>query len=165
MFTRSGSTWTQTAQLAGANTSTLDSFGLSVAVSGSGTTVAAGSPSSNGGDGSAYVFTESGGTFTQASQVLPPAGTSEASAGTSIGMSSDGSTVAFGAPTLNFAGGVFAATETNGTWALTATDIPPNLAEDADLGHGATAVAGDASAIISGAASDGNGEAFVFPVS
>ena len=79
VFTRSGSTWTQTAQLAGANTSTLDSFGLSVAVSGSGTTVAAGSPWSNGGDGSAYVFTESGGTFTQASQVLPPAGTSEAS--------------------------------------------------------------------------------------
>ena len=80
-------------------------------------------------------------------------------------MSSDGSTVAFGAPTLNFAGGVFAATETNGTWALTATDIPPNLAEDADLGHGATAIAGDASAIISGAASTGTARPSYSPVS
>jgi hypothetical protein len=170
VFTKSGSTWNQTAQLTGANTAASDNFGLSVAVSGSGTTVAAGSPASNGGDGSAYVFTESGGTFTQASQVLPPAGTSGASAGSNIGMSSDGTVVALGAPRLNNgAGAVFVATENNGAWALTATDTQPNPVSDDELGGGlgSTAVAGNGSAIVSGARGrDGDvGAAFLFPVS
>jgi hypothetical protein len=169
VFTKSGDTWAQTAQLAGANTAAGDNFGFTVAVSRNGATVAAGSPASNGGDGSAYVFTRSGGTFTQASQVLPPAGTSGAAAGQSIGISSDGSVLAFGAGHLNqFAGAVFVATKTNGTFAVTATDTAPNPVPDNELGfpNVSTAVAGNGSAIISGAPGRNGqtGAAFVFPV-
>ena len=170
VFTKSGTTWTHTARLIGANTAAPDNFGITVAVSGSGTTVAVGSPSSNGGDGSAYVFTKSGRTFTQASQVLPPAGTSGAGAGQSIGISSDGSVVAFGAGQLNHdAGAVFVATQTKGIFAVTATDTAPNPAPGDELGfvNVSTAVAGNGSAIISGArgANNQTGAAFVFPVS
>lgn len=171
VFTKAGATWKQTAQLVGNNTAAGDNFGFTVAVSGSGTTVAAGSPSSNGNDGSAYVFTKSGGTFTQASQVLPPAGTtSGAQAGQSVGISSDGSVVAIGAGRQNQdAGAVFVATKKKGTFAVTATDTAPNPAPGDELGftNVSTAVAGDGSAIISGArgANGQIGAAFVFPAS
>jgi len=76
---------------------------------------------------SAYVFTKSRGTFKQASQVLPPAGTSDAEAGQSVGISSNGSVVAFGAGHLHQdAGAVFVATKTNGIFAVTATDTAAN---------------------------------------
>jgi hypothetical protein len=104
-----------------------------------------------------FVFTESGGTFTEASEVLPPANTTNAAfaAGSNIGMSADGSTIAFGAPTATAgsafeSGEVFVATETNaGTWALTATDAKPNPVSDDDLGGGdqSVAVAGNGTAI------------------
>jgi hypothetical protein len=124
-----------------------------------------------------FVFTESGGTFTEASEVLPPANTTNAAfaAGSNIGMSADGSTIAFGAPTATAgsafeSGGVFVATETNaGTWALTATDAEPNPVSDDDLGGGdqSVAVAGNGTAIVAGAraANGQTGQAVVFPVS
>lgn len=83
-----------------------------------------------------FVFIESAGTFTEASEVLPPANTTNAAfaAGSNIGMSADGSVIAFGAPTAGAGAGaalesaeVFVATETNaGTWALSGTDNEPN---------------------------------------
>jgi hypothetical protein len=138
MFTKSGTTWTRTARLVGANTAASDNFGFTVAVSRSGTTMAVGSPSSNGGDGSAYVFNKSRGTFKQASQMLPPAGTSHAEAGQSVGISSDGSVVAFGAGHLHQdAGAIFVASKTNGIFAVTATDTVDAGQEDAVVrGHG-----------------------------
>jgi hypothetical protein len=123
------------------------------------------------------VFTESGGTFTEASEVLPPANTTNAAfaAGSNIGMSADGSVIAFGAPTASAgaaleSGEVFVATETDaGTWALTGTGNEPNPVSDDDLGGGdqSVAVAGNGSAIMAGAraANGQTGQAFVFPVS
>ncbi len=107
----------------------------------------------------------------------PPANTTIAAdaAGTNIGMSADGSVIAFGAPTATAgpaleSGEVFVATETStGTWALTGTDTSPNPVADDDLGGGdqSVAVAGNGSAIVAGAhaANGQTGEAFVFPVS
>ena len=170
VFTKSGTSWTRTAQLVGANTAAGDNFGFTVAVSGNGAIVAVGSPSSNGNDGSAYVFTRCCGTFKQTSQLLPPAGSTGGEAGQSIGISADGSVVAFGAGHLNQdAGAVFVATRTNGVFAVTATDTAPNPVPDDDLGftNVSTAVAGNGSAIISGARGRNGqtGAAFVFPVS
>jgi FG-GAP repeat len=170
VFTKAAgaSTWTQTAQLHGG--------GDSVAVSSNGTIVAAGQTGINNLNGAVFVFTESGGTFTEASEVLPPANTTNAAfaAGSNIGMSADGSTIAFGAPTATAgtafeSGEVFVATETNGTWALTGTDAEPNPVSDDDLGGGdqSVAVVGNGSAIVAGAraANGQTGQALVFPVS
>jgi FG-GAP repeat protein len=169
VFTKAGgaSTWTQTAQLPGG--------GSSVAVSSKGTIVAAGQTGINNLNGAVFVFTKSGGTFTEASEVLPPPNKKRAAldAGASIGMSADGSIIAFGAPTANAgsvkeAGAVFVATETNGTWALTGTDTEPHPARGDDLGggDGSVAVTGSGSAIVAGArVADNTGQADVFRVS
>jgi FG-GAP repeat len=163
------SAWTQTAQLAGG--------GDSVAVSRTGTIVAAGQAGINNLNGAVFVFTKSGGTFTQASEVLPPKNKTRAAfaAGSSIGMSADGSIIAFGAPTATAgtafeSGEVFVATETSaGTWARTGTDAEPHPVSDDDLGGGdqSVAVAGNGSAIVAGAraANGQTGQAIVFPVS
>jgi hypothetical protein len=161
------SAWTQTAQLHGG--------GDSVAVSSEGTIVAAGQSGINNLNGALFVFTKSGGTFTEASERLPPANKTKAAfgAGANIGMSADGSIIAFGAPTANAgtvgeAGAVFVATETNGTWALTGTDTEAHPASGDDLGggDGSVAVAGSGSAIVAGArVADSTGQAVVFPVS
>ena len=162
------SAWTQTAQLPGG--------GDSVAVSSNGTIVAAGQAGINNLNGAVFVFTKSGGTFTKASTVLPPKNTTIAAfaAGTNIGMSNDGSLIAFGAPTANAgavgeAGAVFVATKTHGTWALTGTDTEPHPASGDDLGggDGSVAVAGNGSAIVAGAraAHGQTGQAVIFPVS
>lgn len=102
--------------------------------------------------------------------VRPIAGTSGAAAGQSTGISSDGSVLAFGAGHLNqFAGAVVVATQTNGTFAVTATDTAPNPVPDDELGfpNVSTAVVGNGSAIISGAPGRNGqtGAAFVFLVS
>jgi hypothetical protein len=169
VFTKAAgaSTWTQTAQLHGG--------GSSVAVSGSGTIIAAGQTGLNNDNGEVFVFTESGGTFTTASEVLPPANTTKAAfgAGESVGISSSGSVIAFGAPTATAgsafeSGEVFVATETNGTWALTGTDTEASPVSDDNLGGGdqGVAVAGNGTAIVAGAdAAGGTGQADVFPVS
>jgi hypothetical protein len=95
VFTKASgaSTWTQTA--------TLNGGGDSVAVSSNGAIVAAGQAGINNLNGALFVFKESGGTFTEASEVLPPANTSRAAdaAGSNVGMSASGSVIAFGAPT------------------------------------------------------------------
>ena len=162
-------TWTQTAQLHGG--------GDSVAVSGTGTVIAAGQAGINNLNGAVFVFTESGGTFTQASEVLPPANTTRAAfaAGTNVGMSADGTVIAFGAPTATAgtafeSGEVFVATKTTtGTWALTGTDTEPSPASDDDFGGGdqSVSVAGNGSAIVAGAraANGETGLAVVFPMS
>ena len=169
VFTKAAgaSTWTQTAQLHGG--------GDSVAVSSNGEIVAAGQTGINNLNGAVFVFTKSGGTFTQASEVLPPANKTKAAfaAGSNIGMSASGSIIAFGAPTATAgnafeSGEVFVATETKtGTWKLTATDAEPNPVSDDDLGGGdqSVSVAGNGTAIVAGAraANGQTGQAIVFP--
>jgi FG-GAP repeat len=171
VFTKpaAASAWTQKAQLPGG--------GDSVAVSGNGTIVAAGQAGINNLNGAVFVFTKSGGTFTQASEVLPPKNKTKAAfaAGSNIGMSADGSIIAFGAPTATAgtafeSGEVFVATETSaGTWKLTGTDAEPHPVSDDDLGGGdqSVAVAGNGSAIVAGAraANGQTGQAIIFPVS
>jgi hypothetical protein len=169
VFTKpaAASAWTQTAQLPGG--------GDSVAVSSKGTIVAAGQTGLNNLNGEVFVFTKSGGTFTEASTVLPPKNKASAAfgAGANIGMSADGSVIAFGAPAANAgavgeAGAVFVAMETNGTWALTSTDTErhPGSGDDLGGGDGSVTVAGNGSAIVAGArVADATGQADVFPVS
>jgi FG-GAP repeat len=171
VFTKpaSASTWRQTAQLPGG--------GDSVAVSSTGTIVAAGQAGINNLNGAVFVFTKSGGTFTQASEVLPPKNKTKAAfaAGTNIGMSADGAIIAFGAPTATAgaafeSGEIFVATETSaGTWTRTGTDAEPHPVSDDDLGGGdqSVAVTGNGSAIVAGAraANGQTGQAIVFTVS
>jgi len=67
VFTGSGNTWTEQAKLVGTDYSGTykPQQGTSVALSADGNTAIVGGPLDNGGVGAAWVFTRSGGTWTQ----------------------------------------------------------------------------------------------------
>jgi FG-GAP repeat len=65
MFTRSGSSWRQTAKLIGTGTAGVARQGYSVAISGDGRTVMVGGPYDAGGAGAAWVFARSSNNWSQ----------------------------------------------------------------------------------------------------
>jgi len=69
VFTGSGSTWTQQAELTGSDEMQGWNFGASVALNANGQTAVVGAPAP--GAGSAYVFAGSGSTWTQQSELTP----------------------------------------------------------------------------------------------
>jgi FG-GAP repeat len=112
IFTRSGTTWTQQAYLKPTNTGSRDYFGIYVDLSGDGNTLLVsasyedgaatgvnGNQSSNASfdSGAAYVFTRSGGTWSQRAYLKASNTEADDRFGSAIAISRDGSTVAVGA--------------------------------------------------------------------
>jgi len=133
IFTKSGSTWTQTQELTASDAAPGNEFGWSVAISGS--TVAVGSPGTYYGIGNAYVFTESGGIWTQQGEFNNTSGTDSATGGDKFGYSvvTSGSLVMVGADGHSArTGAVYVYADNAGTWSpqtvLTAADgIPSDM--------------------------------------
>jgi hypothetical protein len=103
VFTRSGGGWRQQAKLVGATTDYgggLWSQGASVAVSADGNTAIIGGPSDNRTTGAVWVFTRSGGVWTQQGNKLVGSGAGEpplpAGQGMSVALSADGNTAIIG---------------------------------------------------------------------
>lgn len=98
VFTRSGTTWTQQAQLIAADGAASDFFGSSVAVSGDTAIVGASRVviGANDRQGAAYVFTRAGTTWTQRAKLVASDGTSFDGLGSSVAI--DGSTALAGTP-------------------------------------------------------------------
>jgi len=112
VFTRSGSTWSQQAYVKASNTEANDQFGISVALSGDGNTLAVGAnqeasnangiggnPADNsaGASGAVYVFTRSGSTWSQQAYVKASNTGTNDQFGISVALSGDGNTLAVGA--------------------------------------------------------------------
>jgi hypothetical protein len=93
IFTRSGTTWTQQAQLNAASGATNDQFGVSVALGGAGDTAIVGAylddVGANSNQGAAYVFTRSGSTWTQQAQLNATGGAADDRFGYSVSLSGD----------------------------------------------------------------------------
>ncbi len=100
VFTCSGSTWTQQAQLTGGSEDSGEGhFGASVALSSDGSTAVIGAPGDSGEAGAAWIFTRSGSTWTRQARLTD--GTEESADGqfgASVALSADGSTALIGAP-------------------------------------------------------------------
>jgi hypothetical protein len=89
VFTKSGSTWYQQAELKGPDTVAGDAFGSSVAISGS--VIVVGAPKHHGGGvtGAAYIFTKSGTSWTRSLEVhVTNAGISVAADATTVAVGS-----------------------------------------------------------------------------
>ena len=112
VFTRTGSAWSQQAYVKASNTEADDTFGMSVAMSGDGNTLAVGARQEHsnatgiGGNqadnsalysGAVYVFTRSGSTWTQQAYVKASNSGLNDRFGTSVALSGDGNTMAVGA--------------------------------------------------------------------
>ena len=107
VFTRSGGTWTQQgAKLAGSGAVGSSSQGWGVALSGDGNTALIGGPGDNHGLGAAWVFTRSGGTWTQQGSKLAGSGAIGSSGqGQSVALAGDGNTALIGGPGDNGSAG------------------------------------------------------------
>jgi hypothetical protein len=108
VFTRSGSTWKQQAELLGSKKPRPDSFGSSVALSADGNTALVGAFRAGESRGAALVFTRSGSHWAQQGKTLT--GRDEVRSGefgNTAALSADGNTAVVGAP--NDKGGVGAA--------------------------------------------------------
>ena len=100
VFTKSGSTWSRTAELTASDGAAGDTLGNSVAVSASGLTIAAGAPVHTDQQGAVYVFTNSGSKWSQAAKLTVSSGAAnfQEFLGWSVALSADGSTLVSGAP-------------------------------------------------------------------
>jgi hypothetical protein len=98
VFTRSVSGWVERARLSGGGESGAGQFGASVAVSGDGATVLVGAPYNGGAVGGVWVFTRSGGTWSQQGPALSSSEeVGPGQLGSSVALSADGNTALVGA--------------------------------------------------------------------
>jgi hypothetical protein len=119
VFTRAGGIWTQQGpKLTGAGEIGEGGFGTSVALSGDGNTALIGAPGDNGREGAAWVFTRSGGAWTQQGEKLTGAGaTASPWFGYTVALSGDGKTALIGGwLDSNWKGAVWVFTRSGSTW-------------------------------------------------
>lgn len=125
VFTRSGTTWTQQQKLTQSNGATNDLFGCAVALSGDGNTALIGAYADDIGanvdQGSATVFTRSGGVWTQQQTLVQSNGEGFDWFGFSVSLSGDGNTALIGAlqdtiNTINSQGSATIFTRSGATW-------------------------------------------------
>jgi len=167
VFTRSGTTWSQQAQLTGGEEVGAGHFGRSVALSADGETALIGGGSDKGGHGAAWVFTRSGTAWTQQGEKLRGGGESHVGYfGKSVALSSDGNTALIGGPgDARRAGAAWVFTRSGTTWTQQGSKLTGGGEEIGEGRFGfSVALSGDAStALIGGRGDNGNlGAAWVF---
>ncbi len=154
VFTKTGSTWIQGAELTASDAAAGDWFGGSVAVDG--TSAVVGAPAHASNSGSAYVFSGTAG-WSQVGELTDSG--SPGDLGYAVAIS--GSTAVVGAPgNPTASGNAYVYSDTGGTWGLTATLAGTGNGQH-DFG---TSVAIDGNNAVVGAwmPGSGNGAAFVF---
>ncbi len=156
-FVLSGSTFVQQAVLNGTGTSTADSFGTSVSVSGS--TAILGASGKSSGRGAAYIFARSGASWNQQSELTPSDAANGDAFGTSVSL--DGDTAVIGAPAKNGKGVAYVFVRSGTTWTQQA-ELTASDAAAGDSFGGSVSVTGDTAVIGASGRLSGQGVAFVF---
>jgi hypothetical protein len=159
--------WTQQGQkLVGSGAVGNAEQGSSVALSADGNTAIVGGPDDNVSTGAAWVFTRSGGMWTQQGQKLVGTGAvGNAFQGTGVALSPDGNTAIVGAPVDNLQiGAAWVYTRSNGVWTQQGSKLLGTGAVGTALQGVSVALAGDGkTAIVGGPADNGRtGAAWVF---
>ncbi|WP_277543662.1 protein kinase domain-containing protein [Haloarcula laminariae] len=135
VFTQSAGTWSQQTKLAARDGDADDGFGWAVSLSADGTTALLGAnndedPNGTGdnlmqGAGSAYVFTQTDGRWSQQTKIAPDNGDGDDQFGTAVSLGSNGTTALIGAPqdedAVDWAAGTaYVFTQNGGEWTQTA---------------------------------------------
>jgi len=123
IFTRSGSNWTQQAEIRASDKEEIDFFGYSVSISGDKNTAIAGAPQEDTGGsnaGSAYIFTRSGSTWTEQAKIQASDKQGDDNFGWSVSISGNGNTAIVGTPYEDTggsnAGSAYIFTRSGSTW-------------------------------------------------
>jgi len=158
IFTRLGSSWTQTAKLIPDDGVGQTNFGVRLALSDDGTTLLAGGNQDAGSVGAAWVFTRAGTTWTQQSPKLTAKNEQgAASFGVRVALAGDGRTALIGGWSDD--GGVGAAwvfTRTGSSWTQQGQKLRANDEHGAGAFGGAVALSGHGDTALIGAEHDNN---------
>lgn len=177
IYVKSGSTWIEQAKLLASDRENSDQSGASVDISDDGNTVIIGVPyestSPNTSQGSAYIFTRSGSTWTEQAKLVGLQTYSNFA--NSVSISGDGNKAVIGSPgedtgsgTDSGAARVF--TRSGSTWTLQATILASDIEAQDEFGF-SVAISGDGSTIAIGSPSEDsapnstNGAAYVYTYS
>ncbi len=167
VFTRSGSTWSQQGgKLTGGEEDNPQS-GVLVSLSADGNTALVGGWYDDGTKGAAWVFTRSGGVWSQQGPKLTGGGeTGKGGFGTSVALSADGNTALIGAPgDTNDKGAAWVFTRSGSTWTQQGGKLTGGEEEEGSAWFGYTvALSGDGKTALIGGWLDSNwkGAAWVF---
>ena len=119
LFTKHDNTWTEQQELTASGGAAQDYFGYSVAVDGCGQYILIGAPfkavGKNLQQGAAYIFTKSGGTYTQRQELTASDGAENGDFGLSVALDGDGNIALIGGRKAD-AGAAYVFTVHNGTW-------------------------------------------------
>jgi hypothetical protein len=175
VFTLSAGTWTQQQKLLASDASSGDQFGYSVALSADGDTALIGASeegtSPNSVNGAAYVFTRSGGTWTQQQKLLASDAASSDQFGYSVALSADGDTALIGAYFEDTSpnsdnGAVYVFTRTAGVWAQQQKLLASDAASSDRFGNSVALSADGNTAIVGASLEDtsngNNGAAYIY---
>jgi hypothetical protein len=159
VFAQSGGVWTQQAMLVGTGYgSTPTTQGNSVTLSGDGNTAIVGGRGDNNYQGAAWVFTRSGGVWTQEGSKLVGTSGYEIWFGSSVSLSADGNTAIVGATGDNSGNGAaFIFTQSGGVWTQQGPKLIGNdvVGPYADFG-GSVALSADGNTAVMGGFGDNN---------
>jgi hypothetical protein len=167
VFTRTGSVWTQQGgKLVGTGAVGLAQQGISVALSGDGNTAIVGGYQDNSGAGAVWIFTRSGGVWSQQGSKLVGTGAVGLSVqGYSVALSTDGNIAIVGGYQDNAgAGAAWVFTRTGGVWAQLGSKLVGTGAVGTSAQGASVALSGDGRyAIVGGPQDNANtGAAWVF---
>jgi len=172
VFTRSESGWSRQAKLVADDGDRSDGFGHSVGLSGDGSTALIGADDAedpNGSDaGSAYVFTRTGGSWSQGAKLTADDGDPDDEFGSSVALADDGSTALIGAdndedPNGSEAGSAYVFTRSEGGWSQGAKLVPDDGDSEDAFGRNLTLAADGSTALIAAPADeDRAGSVYVF---
>jgi YVTN family beta-propeller protein len=153
VFTRIGTTWTQQGnKLVGSNAIGNAQMGESVALSADGNTALIGGSSDNNSLGATWVFTRSGGNWTQQGNKLIGSNIVYfASQGESVALSADGNTAFIGGPNDdNNSGAIWEFTRNAGVWAQLGSKLTGGKAGSNEYLGNPIAVSADATILFAG---------------
>jgi hypothetical protein len=168
IYTRSGGVWTQQgSKLVGTGAAGLAEQGFSVALSADGNTAIVGGPGDDENIGAVWVFTRSGGVWTQQGNKLvgTGAGGNDSQEGFSVALSADGNTAILGArgDGENGDGAVWIFTRTGVTWTQQGSKLVGTDTLGANQGQSVALSADGNTAIVGGNGDNGGiGAAWVF---
>jgi N-acetylglucosamine kinase-like BadF-type ATPase len=161
IFTRSGSSWSEQQQLTASDAAQGDYFGYRVAISGDGNTAIVGAYLSSPGGvsraGSAYIFTYSGGSWSEQQKITAPVPAASDFFGYGVSLSGDGNTALVGANYENAGpGSAYIFTRSGSSWSQQ-QKIQASDAASQDVFGCAVSLSGDGNTALVGALAEDPG--------
>ena len=167
VFTQSGGVWSQAGtKLSASDEAGAGVFGAALSLSADGNTALIGGYGDSADTGAAWVFTQSGGVWSQVgSKLIGTGAVGTARQGFAVALSADAGTAAIGGPEDNsFNGATWVFTQSGGTWTQRGSKLTGTGAIGAAEQGLAVALSSDGTTLIAGGAFDntGTGAAWVF---